>query len=77
METLLKLTEVWYYPKEEKVYEKPILVGVGNIISIIGKPGASWNYEIGDFTEVKVRSGLVDVHNVKESVEEIYQMYKS
>ena len=77
MEKLLKLTKVWHDKKAEQVCTKPILVGVESIISIIDKPGASWGYEIGDYTEVKMRSGLVDTHDVKESVEEIYQMYKA
>lgn len=77
MEKLLKLTKVWYDEKAKQVCTKPILIGVESIISIIGKPGASWGWEIGDYTEVSMRAALVERHDVKESVEEIYLMYKA
>ena len=67
METLLKLTKVW---TDEKgvLMETPILIGVESIIKVVkGYLG----------TTFESRAAMVTTCTVKESVEEIYQMYKS
>ena len=77
METLLKLTKVWYDKEAEQVCEKPILVGVE---SIIGVESSGCRYMGGfvlKYTNIESRGAMVTTFNVKESVEEIYQMYKS
>ena len=67
METLLKLTKVWK-DREGVLMETPILIGVESII----------NAEKGYLgTIIKSRAAMVTSCTVKESVEEIYQMYKS
>jgi hypothetical protein len=67
MEKLLKLSKVWK-DKEGRLMEKPILIGVESII----------NVEEGYLgTTIESRAAMVTSCTVKESVEEIYQMYKS
>jgi hypothetical protein len=67
METLLKLTKV-SKDKEGRLMEKPILIGVESIINVQeGYLG----------TIIESRAAMVTSCTVKESVEEIYQMYKS
>jgi len=68
METLLKLTKVWKDRETQQVMEKPILIGVESIINV--QKG-----HLG--TTIESRAAMVTTCTVKESVEEIYQMYKS
>ena len=68
METLLKLTKVWKDRETQQIMEAPILIGVESII----------NAEKGYLgTIIESRAAMVTTCTVKESVEEIYQMYKS
>lgn len=78
METLLKLTKVRYDSNTKTVKEEPILIGVESIISVEGK---TIDFYPTSFllkcTEINSRAAMVTSFNVKESVEEIYQLYKN
>lgn len=77
MELLLKLTEVRFDVNTKTVKEKPILIGVESIISVQGKSVAYSTNFVLECTEIESRHAMVTSFNVKETVEEIYQMYKA
>ncbi len=78
MELLLKLTEVRFDVDTKSVKENPILIGVESIISVERKKikGYQMNFVL-ECTHIESRAAMVTSFNVKESVEEIYQMYTS
>jgi hypothetical protein len=78
MELLLKLTEVRFDVDSKTVKENPILIGVESIISVERKKikGYLTNFVL-ECTEISSRAAMVTSFNVKETVEEIYQMYKA
>jgi hypothetical protein len=77
METLLKLTKVRYDSNTKTVKEEPILIGVESIISVEGKVIEYSTSFLLKCTEINSRAAMVTSFNVKESVEEIYQLYKN
>ncbi len=77
METLLKLTKVRFDVNTKTVKEEPILIGVESIIAVQRKSVECYPTSFMlECTQIESRAAMVASFNVKESVEEIYQMYK-